>query len=119
MSRVFRIQDREGRGPFRPGFSRLWLDADIGDRARLPSWIEEFGEDAFDGVPDRACGFSAVRTIEQLRAWFSDGERRRLHEFGFAAVEVPDANILRASEHQVLCWRDRPLAVGVMHRRMP
>lgn len=118
MSRVFRIQDREGRGPFRPGFSLMWLDEDIGDRAQLPSWIEEFGADAFDGTPDNAHGFSAVRTLDQLRAWFSDTERARLAAFGFSVVEVPDAHVIRSSAHQVLCWRDRPLAIGVMHRRM-
>ncbi len=119
MSRVFRVQDREGRGPFRPGFSRLWLDEDIGERAELPSWIEEFGPAAFGAAPDGAHGFSAVRTLDKLRAWFSASETERLVRFGFVVVEVPDAHVICESEHQVLCWRDRPLADGVMRRAVP
>lgn len=119
LARVFRIQDREGRGPFRPGFSQMWLDEDIGVRARLPSWIEEFGADAYERacVPVHAWGFSAVRTIDKLRDWFSDTERQRLYRLGFYLVEVPGAHIIRESEHQVLCWRDLPLTFGVMNRR--
>lgn len=117
MSRVFRIQDKDGRGPFRPGFSKMWLDEDIGDRVALPSWIEEFGADAFAQAPGGSCGFSAVRTINKIRDWFTDTERQRLYGFGFYLVEVPDAHVIRESEHQVLCWRNLPLTFGVMNRR--
>lgn len=117
MSRVFRIQDREGRGPFRPGFSLQWLDDDIADRVRLPSWIEEFGENAFAHAPADAHGFSAVRTLDALRGWFTDAERPRLYAHGYKVVEVPDAYILHESPHQVLCYRHRPLCVGVIIRR--
>jgi hypothetical protein len=118
IARVFRLQDREGRGPFRPGFSSMWLDEDVGARAALPSWIEEFGADAFERLaPKGSFGFSAVRTIDKLRDWFTDAERQRLYGFGFFLVEVPHANIICESEHQVLAWRSLPLNFGVMNRR--
>lgn len=88
MARVFRVQDSSGRGPFRPGFSDRWLDDDIGSRAALPSWMEEFGWDAFDAAPDGAYGFSAVTSINGIRLWFSTTERERLDRLGFATVEV-------------------------------
>ena len=94
----------------------MWLDAV--DRAPLPpSWIDEFGVDAFAGVPTSAHGFSAVRTVDKLRDWFTDSERQRLYSFGFFLVEVPNAQVIRESAHQVLCWRDLPLTFGVTNRR--
>lgn len=119
LARVFRIQDCEGRGPFRPGFSTMWLDDDVGDRVALPSWIEEFGDDAFDGVPDGAHGFSAVRSLDKLCEWFTASERSRLYTFGFSVVEVPNANVIHESQHQVLCWREQPLRFGIVNRRAP
>lgn len=118
-AKVFRIQDGEGRGPWRPGFSKMWLDEDIGDRAELPSWIEEFGTDkATDATNAGLTVFSAVRKIEQIRDWFSDSERQRLNGFGYFLVEVPNAQILHESRHQVLCVRELPLTSGVNRRTL-
>lgn len=118
VSRVFRIQDREGRGPFRPGFSKMWLDEDIGTRVMLPSWIEEFGtEIASEAIAAGLSVFSAVRDIEQIRNWFSDTERQRLYQFGYFLVEVPNVRIIGESAHQVLCARELPLTFGVTNRR--
>ena len=116
--RVFRIQDREGRGPFRPGFSQMWLDEDLGARVALPTWMEEFGTVvASEAMAAGYTVFSAVRAIEQLRNWFSDAERQRLYEFGYFLVEVPHALVIGESAHQVLCARELPLTYGVMNRR--
>lgn len=118
VARVFRIQDREGRGPFRPGFSQMWLDEDIGNRASLPTWMEEFGlEEATAAMSAGFTVFSAVRTVDKIRDWFSDSERQRLYGFGFYLVEVPNSVVLRESQHQLLCCRQLPLTFGVTNRR--
>jgi hypothetical protein len=41
-ARVYRVQDVEGRGPWRPGFSRLWV-RDRDDHDNLRPWVEQFG----------------------------------------------------------------------------
>lgn len=54
MTRVYRTQDSEGRGPWRPGFSRVWCDAEFGPGAEsLPPWGAEFGADLIErrGLP--------------------------------------------------------------------
>ena len=115
--RFYRIQDREGPGPFRPGFSKMWIDTS-GPVKALPTWTEEFGTAAAEeAVSAGLTVFSAVRTVDKIRDWFTDAERQRLYGFGFYLVEVPHAIILAESEHQVLCCRELPLTFGVMNRR--
>ncbi|HEY6038670.1 MAG TPA: hypothetical protein VIV58_30515 [Kofleriaceae bacterium] len=114
VAKVYRIQDHEGRGPFRPGFSQTWLD-DV-ERVGPPTWMEEFGWDAAREAPDGAQVFSAVRTISGIRKWFSDTERPRLYALGYRLVEVPNAVVIRESEHQLLCWRGVPLSMACTFR---
>lgn len=116
---VFRVQDADGRGPFRPGFSKQWSDAGS-TLLRPPTWMEEFGEDAIGrlGRPGEVFG-SGVRTLAGLARWFTPTEAERLHRFGFRAVSVPGCRILAESEHQVLLARSRPLFVGVQVRNWP
>jgi hypothetical protein len=39
---VYRIQDKKGRGPYRPGFSSQWVE-DRDDHDNLFPWYQEFG----------------------------------------------------------------------------
>jgi len=39
---VYRVQDKEGRGPWRPGFSQIWVETRL-DHMFLPPWYVEFG----------------------------------------------------------------------------
>jgi hypothetical protein len=108
---VYRIQDQDGRGPFRPGFSHIWLDEDIGERyQRNRSWMEEFGADLIArlGLPGEFYG-SAVRHREELNGWFSTTEQRRLKHMGFHIVVLDADRILAESTIQVVFARSRPL----------
>src|SRR5262245_6350137 len=59
VTRVFRIQDAEGRGPFKPGFSNRWTDEDFAPGMKpMPPWGDEFGWDLIErlGYPDEHFG---------------------------------------------------------------
>ncbi len=108
---IYRIQDKEGRGPFKPGFSKVWSDDDfaLGVKAH-PTWMQEFGSDliAKNGKPGNHWG-SGLRTIEKLNEWFSKAEQARLAQLGYNVVSMQIDRILAESENQLVFERARPL----------
>lgn len=105
---IVRIQDREGRGPFKPGFSSSWV-IDRDDHDILVPWYHQFGRvDRTKGIAGmyHGCG---CRTVEQLRRWFIKPEYRRLRQFGYMAVEMEVGRILAESEIQLVFERAIPL----------
>lgn len=113
MRPIFRVQDSDGRGPWKPGFSNRWLDADIGLRANLPPWPMEFGMKLMRRVkPGQHVGCGCV-SLDQLWKWFTRAEMDRLHIFGYHLIEIPDGQILAESDVQCVFVRDCPLAEGV------
>lgn len=112
--KVYRIQDREGRGPFRPGMSKFWASEGFEDGIKpLPTFAEEFGPDIVDrlGRPGEWFG-SAVRTREDINRWFSKAERERLHTLGYKLVRLSVDRILAESENQLVFARRRHLRLG-------
>ena len=78
LGAVFRIQDRDGRGPFKPGFTAKWADMDFyPGMESLPTWIEEFGLEIIYQIPKGFHFGSAVRTMDEIGRWFSPTERKR------------------------------------------
>ena len=107
MSTIYRVQDRQGRGPWKPGFSHLWVE-DRSDHDLLIPWYREFGwinRNAIAGMY-MGCG---CRTIEQLRRWFTPTEYAKLREFGYQAVELDIGRALGESDIQIVFERARPL----------
>ena len=110
---VYRVQDSEGRGPWRPGFSKHWV-RERDDHANLVPWMQEFG----DIIPRGGSGFGkhcgcACKTIEQLRRWFSADEYETLLSFGFQAVQMDIDRVLAESDIQLVFQRQRPLRIGI------
>jgi hypothetical protein len=112
MSRVYRIQDRAGRGPWRPGLSRLWSDPYLqpGMENLLP-WGAEFGDDLLErrGLPGEHYG-CAVRKLHDLARWLSPTECRRLQALGFNPVSIRPDRILAESTNQLVIACRAPLA---------
>lgn len=111
MPRIYRIQDNEGRGPFRPGFSRQWADEVFAPgMIPLPTFMEEFGCDIIDrlGRPAEFFG-SGVRKLADLGKWFSTTERQRLAVLGFGIRTMKVSRILAESENQLVFARSMPL----------
>jgi hypothetical protein len=109
---VLRVQDASGRGPYRPGFSRLWSDP---DGPIVPLWWEEIGqslEAAHSAMSEEyhwGCGF---RTGEQFRAWFSDRELRKLDRFGFYLVRIAPDVIHAETPSQVVFGTVQPMSIA-------
>lgn len=107
--RLFRVQDQEGRGPYRPGFSRFWATPD--GPALLPWWVE-LGLDARDGLKliprGMHCG-SAFTSMEKLTAWFDADERDKLDGFGYFIVRFRPDKIIAETPTQVVFAQSYPL----------
>lgn len=104
---VVRIQDPQGRGPWRPGFSHVWVE-DRPDHDLLLPWWQEMGWVNHKATPHMYIG-CGCRTVEQLRRWFTPGEYRTLLLYGYRAVTLEVGRILGESEIQVVFERARPL----------
>ncbi len=107
---VYRVQDDEGRGPYRPGASHRWAD----DKHQAPTWMEEFGLDLKDRFAPEESGGCGFRSTEQARAWFSRTERRRLVRLGYSLVRMQVDRILAESPIQLVFARRQPFHIGAL-----
>lgn len=105
---VYRVHDAEGRGPWRPGFSRTWVE-DRPDHANLKPWPMEFGTAFMRRIrPTDHCGVGCL-TIEGLRRWFTPSEWATLRLHGYRAVIIHGARVLAHSDIQAVFTIDHPL----------
>jgi len=114
--RILRVQDAEGRGPYRPGFSAVWCDS-FGPPPPM-TWLEEFPHlgrrvrrlQREYGGAHFGCG---CRTEQQIHTWFTPTERYRLAKLGFQLVAMHVDRILAESPTQLVFLRERPLTEGI------
>ena len=107
---LFRVQDRTGRGPWRPGFSHLWSDPE-GPSHLPPAYTD------FLNFPDlvRAAHSKGwhigccVRGFENLSRWFTAKERDALLALGFGVVNATQGKVLAESDSQVVVACRKPL----------
>jgi len=100
---IYRVQDATGRGPYRPGLSGAWVDADH-DR-RNPAITQEFTLRIIQSFPRDAsagCGFFSVAA---LATWFSVAEQKRLDALGFRVAAIEGATVYAVGDLQILAWR--------------
>lgn len=103
--RLYRVEDQEGRGPFRPGFSHKWRSPSGKDFP--PPWIEagislsEFQALFRPGFQ----GGCACRDMQQLKQWFTFTERQRLKRLGFKIVGFEPDRVLLETPTQVVFER--------------
>jgi hypothetical protein len=112
MTKIYRIQDAAGRGPYKPGVTDTWADPD-NDGSNCPAEIppkqlrEMIRIAASKGF---GCHFGfGFRTMEQLGRWFTPTERIKLAKAGYCAVEMEVDLIIAETESQVLFCRKTPL----------
>jgi hypothetical protein len=102
---VYRVQDRAGRGPFRPGLTDQWRDTDGNN---YPPIQLDFGTTwQAEVLPGWHCG-CALRDVAAVARWFTAFECQRLHILGFNLVSIR-ARVLRESPHQMIVVRPLPL----------
>lgn len=114
MNLVCRIQDREGRGPYRPGFSRVWSERQDGPASvfvAFPGILAKVRQviDAKGGAV--GCAF---RTIKQASNWFSPSEVLTLAKLGYSLCWVIPDEVLAENEDQLVIWTAQPLADSVI-----
>lgn len=109
--KIYRVQDKDGRGPWKPGFSIQWVENpnDPERMKKLPAFYMEFGfgfmKKHIEGMP----WGSGCTSLEQLQKWFTPLEYSRLIGFGYRAVEMEAGRILEQSELQCVFERSKPL----------
>ncbi len=113
---IYRIQDKDGRGPFKPSFSHKWIQH-RSDRENLLPWFVEFGP-----LHKKLCTFevggTGCMTIAQLRRWFTKKEYKKLKGYGYIAVKMDIDRILAFSEIQCFFARLKPLNQDVKKIRL-
>ncbi len=107
---VYRIQDKNGRGPFRPDMTYRWYEK-RDDRAFLVPFFVTWADFRPTGNYHYACGCTSV---EQLKRWFSAGEYQKLLSLGFKAVRIDVAEIVRKDDVQCIFKRKKALHKAIV-----
>lgn len=108
--KLYRFQDAEGRGPWRPGFSHRWIDPDKDD-SECPPMMQEFPRwqravRAARHLPYIGC---CVIGEAGIRRWFTDDEIQRLLAFGFRLVDASALTPICVGAAQVIAGSRFPL----------
>jgi len=111
---VYRVQDADGRGPYKPGFSHKWIDA-CNQGQNCPNVFDEFPGLFPLPAPKLNQAFGcAFLTVDALRRWFSPTELSILVSYGYNVVSMDVDTILAQSRHQCVFRRNKPLKQDVV-----
>ena len=109
--KIFRIQDSDGRGPWKPGFSLSWVEHRE-DHKNLMPWIIELGPIHSLAMAGEHVG-CGCETIKQLKRWITESEYKTLLGFGYKAVKMGVFRILGKTDIQCLFTRRVPLKENI------
>lgn len=106
--KLVRMQDDEGRGPWRPGFSRVWM-TDKTPKIGAPIFMDRrllsvVGKAHADGL-HIGC---AVR-LDKISLWFTPQDVERLSSLGFFLVDASRCKVLLETDQQALVGWRKPL----------
>lgn len=104
---IYRVQDSDGRGPWKPGFSSTWVEHRP-DHENLLPWFIEFGPVHRTSVFAMHVGTGCL-SIEQLRRWFTPSEYKTLRSHEYHSVKMSVNTILAYSDKQCVFERTIPL----------
>lgn len=108
MTKVFRIQDRAGRGPFKPNVTKKWLSYSP-EKDRLPSVQDSFPNILELLRADRGMIYAcACLDTKSLHKWFTFTEYRKLKKLGYRCVTL-DVEIVASDDLQCLIKSKYPL----------
>lgn len=108
---IYRVQDKDGRGPFKPGFTKRWTD--YNGPLTPPTFLEQFGPVHRNALPGEHVG-CGCRSLQQLRLWFTPKEMKWLLKHGYQIVKLDVVRILAESDSQLVFARHKPLHVGAV-----
>lgn len=108
--KLIRVQDREGRGPWRPGFSSTWMDECTPMRGKpitsYPGAIK-VAHDASKAGMHIGCAVYA----DEISTWFAPPDLFRLARLGFYVADASACEVIFIAPDQVLVASHRPLAL--------
>lgn len=117
--KVYRVQAGDGRGPWRPGFSHVWIDDDAPSGHLTETVMDLLPVAVLRSLPTTHAYGCGCRSLEQLCEWFTPVERDRLSRLGFSPVVMHVDEVLAESDRQVFFARQRPLTDGVTRLNWP
>lgn len=107
---LLRVQDKDGRGPFKPGFTKIWCEYNH----KLPSILEEFPGIVDDVRPFHSRGFHLGCGVrdgkKELNKWFSETELKKLDKLGYKIVSIDNYEVVKESKNQVIFATKKPLS---------
>lgn len=107
---IYRIQDAQGRGPYKPGETELWKDEDR-DHPAAPS-VNQMLAMRRRAPKGHYMGFG-FESMDQLRAWFSEGEIARLYYRGYSIVKMGVTGFLMRESTQCAFHRRYAFTQGI------
>jgi hypothetical protein len=116
MTLVCRIQDADGRGPYKPGFSQYWVeDSPVAPPLPITLAFPDVMEAAHKIVTQKggACG-CAFRTLMQASAWFTPSEILTLAKLGYSLCWMKADEVIAENKDQLVIWTQLPLAKAVI-----
>lgn len=113
MSELYRIQDENGRGPWRPGYSHKWVSDDRNAPDFLPPIYEELPSFKRVVTLAHSMGYHvgvAVHGWTSFSAWFLPDELERLRADGFNVVQCDNVRVFAETPNQILIGSKAPLS---------
>ncbi len=111
MFTVYRVQDGDGRGPYKPGLTKYWADCDaLSDHITETIMDLAGGLDKLQALPAGWHYGCACDSPMALAKWFTPTEAHRLYEMGYTPVSLAADKILFRSDKQMLIACKKPLA---------
>lgn len=107
-ARIIRVQDSDGRGPWRPGFSHLWTGDDTPTGMTA---IFHYPEAMDAAVRANRRGLHvgcAVYDID-IGKWFSPRDLEKLTSLGFSTVDASRCTVIFSAPGQLLIGSTLPL----------
>lgn len=107
---LLRFQDRWGRGPFKPGMTRLWSDVKghgpLAAFERFPDLPSILGRACYSGLH---FGCAAVGGWSGLDFYFTESEQERLHALGYRVHRAPNSAVIIADDVEAVFGIAMPL----------
>ena len=109
---AYRVQGPDGRGPWRPGWSHTWIDAEAPPDRLTETIMDLIPAYELRRLPPGMAYGCACKTLADLMRWFTPHEKGLLKTYGFHPVRLVADVILASSEWQMLIGRTRPFSEG-------
>lgn len=107
--KLYRVQDADGRGPFKPGFTASWADPQGKPFLPAAQEISGFARIVAKAHREGLHIGTAVVGFSGLDRWFTGSEMARLSSLGYRIVSANSCKVIARDQNQVLIASPLPL----------